>query len=204
MPDIGRVRVVFDGFKGGPGVATHYFSVDGSTSWADQKQPIADGIIGAYATIQELFPAAMTITVQDEIDILEEEDGEIVTTVVVDGGTLNGSGTGGFGPIAAGMAVTWLTAGVVAGRHVKGRTYLVPMDVSTVQVDGSPTSEALDACAEYGSTLIAVDGGNADLVVWSRPRRAVIDGPITTVGSHHKVLSADVADKFAVLRSRRD
>lgn len=211
MGDIGRVRSVFSGFTGGPGVSTLFFRVDDSTSWEAQKQPIIDALDDAWYSFAQVIPTEMTIEVQGEIDIIDEEDGELVTTISGTNQDTVGAGTEGFGPIATGVAIEWLTAGVVAGRHVRGRTFVVPLGRDVADENGSPNALVLSSAASFAAAVIAADGGNADLVVWSRPRlqlgttgKPVVPHVILTPGSAHKVLSATVRDVFCVLRSRRD
>lgn len=211
MGDIGRVRVVLAYGLGAPGLATHFFRVSGDSDWASQKQPILDGVADAWSELVTVFSSALTATVQDEIDIIDEESGELVTTISAEGSGITGTGATGFAPKAVGLCVTWRTNGVVDGHHVRGRTFVVPVGLDMADGDGTPTSGCMTAVEAFGDALIVVDGGSADLVIWSRPRpareaRLVPPRPARAAldGSAYTVTSATVTDTFAVLRSRRD
>jgi hypothetical protein len=78
---------------------------------------------------------------------------------------------------------------------VRGRTFLVPLHPVVFQNDGTITSATLDALRLAASTLWSSGG----LHVWHRPTT-----PTGTDGQAFPVNASNVADKSAVLRSRRD
>jgi hypothetical protein len=95
------------------------------------------------------------------------------------------------------LAVTWKTDAVLAGRRVRGRTYLGPLQIGVNEADGSPAAAAL-ALAETFATEWT-DNGLTDTfaVVWHRP----VGG---AGGTAEDITGHQIRDKFAVLRSRRD
>lgn len=194
---IGRVHVVFAGFGGAPGMATHYFRLGGQWNWNGYKQECLDDVKGAYDNLQSLWPTTFTYTVLSEIDLINEETGQIEQTLT--GQQLAGAGTtdAGLGPLAAGLCVTWRTEGVVNGKHVRGRTFIVPVVVGAAGGDGTPTSAALAAADAYAVDLEGAFSPWGNPVIWSRPTAS-------RAGTAWDIYMHTLSDKFAVLRSRRD
>lgn len=135
-------------------------------------------------------------TVSDVVTNIDEATGNLVSLVTVPGGpvthafTLAGEAT----PPFTQALIRWATDGVVNNRLVRGRTF-IPAIPEGRSLEGVPDGELradLDFAAE---ALIA--NAETQLVVWSRPTDV-------RAGSQHTVLSANVWDEFAVLRSRRD
>ena len=187
MAPIMRHRTTWTGFVGGPGVTTLYW--DAATA---VNLPAWNAFLLA---IQARFPTVVTWQSQNQGDVLES------TTGVISGSwsgpaqaAVSGTAVGTYGaPI--GMVVNWRTAGVVAGRRVRGRSFLVPMSGNSVDNDGSIIAAALTTVRGALATFQAAAAPG--LQVWSRPEGG-------GGGSNHTVTSADVPDKTVVLRSRRD
>lgn len=206
MTELARVRVVFTGFSGEPGIATHYVRKTGVSTWGFYLQTMLNAFGTAYEELQAVFILSQVSTVQGSVDIIEDTTGEIQETLEGDNVVVNGTVDAGQGPAPAGLAVTWNTGGVVAGRHVRGRTFVVPVAVSAAGGDGTPTDPAKTAAADFGAVLLGMMSGLVQPVVWSRPKLKKDTDPqeYYRFGSNHDILTATVADKFAVLRSRRD
>jgi hypothetical protein len=146
----------------------------------------------------------MTLQTSGEIDICDVATGDILSTTSVAPQSMAGSGTDSYGPLATGVAVTWRTAGVVAGKHVRGRTFYVPLHSSVAEADGSPSAAALALFATAAANLIA-EPTNTQFVVWARPKKSTVEpGEFLRFGSTHIVTGATIKDTFAILRSRRD
>jgi hypothetical protein len=101
--------------------------------------------------------------------------------------------------------VTYQTGGVVNGKHVRGRTYLSPLATGLDDSDGTP-SPSTRAVAELFATNWLGPGSSVRGVVWSRPLMGTGEESEEFVryGSSHDISSFTTANKFAVLRSRRD
>jgi hypothetical protein len=101
--------------------------------------------------------------------------------------------------------VTDRTDGIVAGKHVRGRTFLSPLGSGLQDSDGTPTSAALALGALFSTTWRGA-GTSVRGVVWSRPKIVPNSDPTAYIrfGSSHDITATYVKDQFAVLRSRRD
>jgi hypothetical protein len=204
MTEVARVKVKSEGWPGSPGHTTYHFTKNASVAWSYALPLMFTSIKSSYTQIQGLIPAAMDFAIDGQVDICNVEEGHILSTQSVTTQTWSGTGATGFGPLATGICTTWLTAGVVAGKHVRGRTFLVPLGLDVTQSDGTPTDAALTAVAAYAADMIGV-GSAGDAVVWSRPKKAVPPAEgFTRFGSVHGITAATVKNTFAVLRSRRD
>lgn len=95
----------------------------------------------------------------------------------------------------AGACVTWNTAGIVNGRRVRGRTFIVPVARNGYDTDGTLAAALVNALDTAAANLVTASAGG--LLVWHRP----VSG---SGGSAHPVTGHRVRDKIAVLRSRRD
>jgi hypothetical protein len=107
------------------------------------------------------------------------------------------------------MVINWKTAGVRAGRRVRGRSFLVPLLSQTFDVNGTATSAALTTVNGAAGPLYAGTEGDIRLGVWARPT-AIKDvngnptGEYNEDGVWHPATAHSVPDMAAVLRSRRD
>jgi len=138
-------------------------------------------------------------------DVTSEQTGDI--SVGTPPAAIQGTG-GGAWAAPAGATAQWTTASYLYGRRVKGRTYLVPLTAGAFQSDGTildTTKTALNAAA---AALVA---GASNFVVYTRERQAKSAAESPTgkeityrPGASSMVVSGSVADRVAVLRSRRD
>lgn len=198
MAPISRMRVVLDGFVGGPGIATFY-ALDPLT----MRAPLND----LWSSLMGKCPSSVHATVQTAGDVLEDTTG--VLTGSWDAATAPVTSAGADGaPYAApaGVCLDWLTDQVVDGHRLRGRTYVVPLGGAQYQTDGSIYPTTLASLIGYANDFVAAANGNA--LIWHRPRKASAAGvvPVVTAraGSHAFITSSRVPDKTAVLRSRRD
>jgi hypothetical protein len=208
MANIGRVRVVFTGWPGSPGLATHFFHLDSMWNWAGYKQEVLNGVGAAYAGFTTYMADTEFFDVQPEVDIIDDTDGSLVETQM--GTTVHGQGddTTGQGAIATGFCLTWRTQGIVNSKHVRGRTFVVPVGHICADDNGTPTDASLVAAGTLATGLTNGLSPYGDLVVWARPvtEEMHTKNPKLVVreGSSHIVTDCTITDQFAVLRSRRD
>lgn len=182
-----RVSVAWQNWPGAPGV-TQMFLLN------PPSQGNVDAIRTFFNALVTLLPSGLTIQVPSSGDVISESDGTITgawsvgSTPAVVTGTAVASYAGN-----AGAVVHWLTAGVVVGRRVRGRTFLVPL-VSAYDTSGSLSSGALSTISTAAAAYVTGQGGVA--VVWSRPAPG-------RSGSLHSITSSRVPDLAVSLRSRR-
>ena len=209
MATIMRVKARWSGFAGSPGYSNFYFRDFSSGAPTDAD---ADAAADRVETFFQALPAYLTnatrITVQSDAEVIEETNGEIVS-VLNAGARVAIAGTGGTGgySAASGAVVTWRTGGVVAGRRVRGRTFLVPLAASAYGADGTITTGLVGTLQTAGAALISI-AGSPDVGVWARPHKQHVNKAGETIpardGSWWAATSVTVPTKVAVLRSRRD
>ena len=194
MASIQKVQAVWTGFGGGPGTTTMYATVA-----ADLLTPLR----AFFNSLIAILPTGLTITLPGIGDIINDADGELTGTwgPVTSPAPVVGTGVAVYSA-PSGVSVQWHTTGIVGGRRVKGRTYLVPW--LGLQADGSPSPTSLATLSTALGTYLAASAGN--MKIWQRPR-AASDGPppvAARAGSSWPVDGSQVGDFMSVLRSRRD
>ena len=198
MATIARIRVSLTGAQGLPGVCTFY-ALDPVT---------AVPALHAFWTQQGgRFPTVVSTLVEPTGDLLNESTGEAIgswaTTPVA---AVDNVGAGSYAA-PVGLSISWVTGTFIGGRRVRGRTFIVPMVSSLFENDGTPTFATTSGLQGNGTTLIAAVPGN--MLVWHRPT-PILDaqgnptGEFNADGTGVAITSCTVADKAAVLRSRRD
>lgn len=188
MADIARVSVRWQGWPGAPGVSQLYTDPSG-------MQTTVNTIRVFYDAIKAQIPTALTITVPATGDVIDDQTGAItgswtVTTPPTD---VVCSGVGVYAG-NAGAVVHWLTTGIVRGRRVRGRTFIVPLVGSAYDAAGSLSTTALNLLATSATSMVNSLAPN--LKVWHRP------GPLGA-GQSYGVTSSRVPDLAVSLRSRR-
>lgn len=189
-----RVTAQWGGFQGGPGYSNFYFYGEGGDELHQAHRVLVAEFFQGFSSY---LPSGVTIGILSEGAVIDEATGMLVDylqgTEPITGAI--GSSSGSYSA-AAGAVVNWNTNAVVAGRRVRGRTFIVPVGNSGLQSDGT-LSEAFISTLRGAATDLIGPGSNSGLSVWSRPRAGA-------AGSSAIVTSAVVPDMTAVLRSRRD
>lgn len=183
-----RVRVAWSG-NGvvGPGLSTFYFTTGNAATFVDD-------VLTFYTAFAAHLPDDVTITVPTTGDSIDEFTG------VIAGGWSGGTGgavTGGSSAsfaLGSGARVRWETGGVVAGRHVRGSTFLVPLQVGVFTSSGRLGGTPLTTMRNAAAALVTVAA--PQMLVWSRPAPG-------RLGSKHPVTSSTIPDLPTSLRSRR-
>ena len=194
-----RATWTWSGFPGAPGYTTFHFL---------DPDPISESGINQTAlrarnfweAVDGLMPSTVKI---DEPQILEEIDtatGTLIQELSWPGGSqMTGAMVGKYSS-AVGAAITWNTVGVINGRRLRGRTFLVPMGMNSFETDGTLGPTERTTILNAGNALADASVGlGIDLAVWHRPT-----SPGGTDGAAAGVTGCTVKDKTAVLRSRRD
>lgn len=198
MTAIHRIRVALTGFIGAPGVNTFY---------ALDAPALVEPLHAYYAAIISAFPDDVHVQIEGSGDILTDTTG-VLTGAWGPNETAPLVGTSSGNYLApAGWCVNWLTNDILDGKHVKGRTFHVPAAADIGSTNGTLNDLSIPTLSDAANALTVASAGN--MVVWHRPRLAqAADGSRKAVtardGGHAIVLGAQVRDKIAVLRSRRD
>lgn len=191
---IHRVTVLWSGFLGAPGYSAFHFMAGGGL--INDAQSSANRVASALANIQPLLPGTVTLTVQPEVEEIDESTGMVTDFINVEApDPVEGSGAVAYSA-PTGAVVNWRTNDLRGGRRIRGRTFLVPLANNAYEQDGTLNVGARQDLQSFADDLL---GGDLDseLVVWSRP----VGG---SGGVAATVVSATVPDMAAVLRSRRD
>lgn len=205
MTSLLRMRVGLTGFIGEPGVSTFYFR-DVQTAGASLRN--------LWVTIASMMPQGAIVTIPNAGDTINDQNGDIdgqwsgepVAPIPAGGGLERYAG-------GTGACVTWITGGLVASHRVRGRTFAVPLTVNAFDTNGSLDNTYRGLLAVAATSFIFEQSLSA--VVWSRPfagsPQVGIPGTVgyraarpARSGSNHIITSSVVADKAAILRSRRD
>jgi len=187
MANLARVRCVWSGGPVvGPGLSTFYFD--------EAHEGFASDLSDFFQAIDAYLPIGIIVTVPSDGDLLDVATGDLTGSWAE---AASGPGTGaGFGayPAGVGARVTWSTSGIVAGRRVRGSTFLCPLVNSCYGTDGTldeTVRTALDAAADG---LVTASAGG--MRIWSRPAPG-------RPGAASTVTAGDIPDKVSWLRSRR-
>lgn len=205
MSELMRVRTVFAGFTGGPGLMTQYFATTLVAPNEAHAVLAADRVKDALDSATGLWPDAVTWNRESQVDVLNDVDGEVQRSYLVDAWGFHGTGGANQGPSPTGMLVRWKTSTFLAGRLLQGHTFLVPI-IAGQDSNGSPNGTQVTVATTFGESMLDQGATDVQLVVWRRPRaERTLPTPLAARdGTSAFVTSATVPDKFAVLRSRRD
>lgn len=202
-----RVRVVLSGWTGGPGLSTFYFAGSETAPEAEDDVTRVQTAITAAAVI---WPSSITAQVSNVVDVINPVNGALTDsfTVTTQDPIPGEQAPSDIAPPVCAILLRLQTGTFSDGSRIQGRTFFSPIAGLFAETDGTPHSTALDAVQACGDELIDPGLGESTLVVWRRERLADPDHlphPVThRDGSAALVTSTSVADKFAVLRSRRD
>lgn len=200
-----RVRAVSTGWGGAPGLGTHYFDIgtEGPAGSEDLAEDCSLRVHAYYAAFPALFPSTWKLVVNPVVDVINTDNGELVTSyVTAPGADVVGAQGGAFGPQVAMYCGNLITADVIDGHRVKGRTFLGPL-AQGADADGTPIDARVDI---FRTALLTLMGGTLDhpsMTVWSRRRGVSVAHPTGLGGTAHTVTAITVKDTFAILRSRR-
>lgn len=187
-----RVVVRWEGLLGLPGATVmHVLNAPSSAVW----------LYNFFRDVKNFMPTGLSITVPTEGYSIDVPTGNIVGTWTAAATPVVTGGMGGPYAAAAGACVTWHTGTVGPHGMIRGKTYLVPLAGAAFDTDGTLLATARTAIQGAAQSLITdADGA---FMVYRRPRAAGSPGG-PSVGVAAEVLTRTVADKSAVLRSRRD
>jgi hypothetical protein len=181
-----RYRTVFSGPQGSPWVSTMYSS---GISQAEADAFVA--AVGAFwGAVDALMNTGVTWATEAEVEIVDPITGDITGTLVTTPQTGAGATVTELLPRIAQAVVRWRTGIFVAGREVRGRTF-IPGLTELANTTGQLTPATQTTIQTAADTLNGVVGPT--LNIWSR-----------THGVTHPVATASVWSQFSYLGSRRD
>ena len=197
MTNLLRVRAVGQGWSGGPGLMTFYFS--GSTS------PTGSEAVEAAARVRAclngaaaVIPIGVTWQVSGSCDVIDDATGNLVANQSnTDPAVVTGTGSGGQAPPAVAALVRFTTGGVINGRRLAGRRYHSPLPFNALATTGVLSATAQSTLVSAYGLLVVQITTPITHRVWHRP------GPLGP-GSSSASTSNSTPAKLAQLKSRRD
>jgi hypothetical protein len=182
---IRKIPVAWQTGVGGAGVSVFYspFGTDPTVELAT-----------FFNAIKAIFPTVVTWDIPASGDTLDEASG-LITGAWIGGTAATIPATGGAVAYAGGTGLycRWQTSGIVGGRRVRGRTFLVPIVSSLFDTQGTIAAATISTVNTAATILV----GTGKLSIWHRPP------PGTTSGSAHAIVGVTVPDKVTSLRTRR-
>lgn len=177
-----------------PGVTVFHGRPSGVISDQDAAEELALRARTFFDGIKALVINSMTWTFPGEVTEYNTTTGvlEDVHTFAAPANVV-GTGTGNW-TAPAGARIEWRTDAIVAGRRLRGRTFLVPLTVANFDATGtlaaaSITTLTTEAAEFYDASVLS----DCNPCVWSRTHGILAD-----------ITSHIVPDEVSVLRSRRD
>jgi hypothetical protein len=200
-----RVRTATTGWGGAPGLNTHYFLQDllGEPDEAAAAADCANRVHVFFGGLTSMFPIAWKADVNPEVDVINTDNGDLVSSQVVSGlSQIAGISVLGFGPQVAMVCGNLVTSDILDGRRVKGRVFIGP-SFEACDTDGTPQNAVVALVNDGLLDLRGTEVGHPRLVVWSRRRGVSGSHPTGLGGSAHLVTGVVTKDTFAILKSRR-
>jgi len=180
-----RIRTTFTGGPGGPYLSTFYFNVVGGLTAAN-----ANAATGTFwNAIKAHIHPSISFATEAEVAEVDIATGQVTGIVAVTPVTGTGTGSGELLPSATQGLLRWRTGTFVAGREVRGRTF-IPGGLESESGSGVPAAGYITAINTAAAALIA--DANSDLMVYSKKNRDAVPA-----------LSGSTWSQWAVLRSRR-
>lgn len=176
---------------GGTGVNLWHLR-DASPVDAGALQNSINAVRDFYDDIKSVFNGATTVSFDGSLTTVSGE-GEPEVDAGFDSWSVAGGTTTQNLPPANCIVVSWRTSS--ATRSGRGRTFIGPVSEQTLEGNGTVNEANRSSILAAANDLIATSSlpGNGGIVVWS-----------PTTGLARDIVSASVANKFGVLRSRRD
>jgi len=178
-----------------------------SVFYLNNQSPSPAPFITFFTAVGPFLPVGVRIDIPNNGQLLDEATGKMVN-VWTQGtaGSVTGTGSTTFFP-ASGGQVKWGTGTYANGRHVMGRTFLVPLGVSSLAAGGGLATSTANTINSAATTLIQQT--SSSLVTWHRPKYKKADTPgdppvLVAQGSIATVVNSTVPLKTAVLTGRRD
>ena len=180
-----RIRTEFSGMQGAPWLSTMFFQEGGGTA---QQAVTAVGVF--WGAVDARIDTEVNWTTLADVETVEQTTGDVtaVTSTTPATGT-GGEATSSLPPATQGL-VRWRTGQYIAGREVRGRTFIPGLVIGTDD-NGQVISTYMTTVNNAAAALIA--DANSALTIWSRANNL-----------ERVVTSGTMWAQYAVLRSRRD
>ena len=203
-----RVPAKISGWSGGPGINVWHLRTGADPGIAGPDHNVqVDGALDAleafYNAIAGALRGGLTVTVGDEL--INVQDGSESPAAAAR--TISTGAAGPSAPASNMVCISWKTS--LRARRGMGRTFCGPLASACIDTDGSPTAGVLTQFRSAAAALVASSTAVQDwsLGVYGQ-EKPLKTSQFDENGEPLRVLrdftGSAVADKFAVLRSRRD
>lgn len=184
------INITWTGSTGSPGVNVWHARVNGELDPNPDVETISGMLEQFYDDISDVVPTDVTFQFLGEATGVGDDAD---TTFTGTPWTVTGSGGAPHLPPATAMYVNWRAAS--GGRSGRGRTFISPLVTADNEGNGTPVEQVRGWVQAAADALIDSSDSfaNGAVGVYSRTDNVIRD-----------FVSADVPNKFAVLRSRRD
>lgn len=184
MTSINRVQVKWEQAGGFTGLNTFYQT--GDVDLANYR--------ALYVAFQASLPDDVTISFLDANLTYESDTGEVLSSYTTDPATdIAGTSSGDFAR-GVGVLLRWNTDAFRNNRRVRGRTYVVPVEVASFNTLGNVDAGFISGAVTAGNDFIAAQA--AQNFIWHHPVNDV-------GGVINAVTSCGMSATPAILRSRR-
>lgn len=191
------------------GVGYSVFHARAVTTGPATAQAFADAVATLFNTITSTtLPSDVSISYDGEVVELDTSTGTLMAVeAVTPPSSTNFNGASVYAA-PTGARIDWTTEAIVAGRRLRGRTYIVPMGAAAFANDGTLSSSTVTDLLAAADAYISAANVSTVLspAVWSRPKYEGTgsERTITRPGTLADVVGRSIPDQAAVLRSRRD
>ena len=181
MVTIGRTQTVLTGVTGAPYYSNLYWDLTYSTS------EMVEHTAEFWEIVDNRMVNEVAWEVSGVVQYIDDNTGTLLANGVTDAVTGAGEASGEMLPASTQVLVKWRTGLVVAGRELRGRTFLPAMD-AFMNDEGSVESVARADLSDEIATWLG--GLSATPLVWSR-----------THGASQSIEAAEVWNEFAEIGS---
>lgn len=203
MAPLNRVRAVWSGFPGGPGVSTFY-TVD--------PLIFLPAIRALYQAFVNNLPADVNVSFDSTGDVIESTSGLITGSWTAPAvAAIQGMSSGTYSA-PTGFQIAWATSAITSGRRIRGRTFFVPAG-GAIFTNGGQVAAATRATMD-AAILTFLASVTTNMVIYQRERKATnawtdVRGKVhpavaLRIGGAGVVNAGHVAPAAVVLTSRRD
>jgi hypothetical protein len=185
-------RAVWNVQGGGVGYSVFHVRESPVTTIGAAAQQFATDLRAGFNSLVTRLPDDVVINFDSEARELNVVGGSLISVIPVTApATVTGTSTGSYSA-PAGARVDLITGGIVAGRRLRGRTYIVPLSGDSYSNIGQ-VSTAAQTLLESAFGMFDNVPNVYSLAVWSRTHDFLAD-----------VISLNVPAESAILRSRRE
>jgi len=195
MTELWRYQVVWTGWSGSPGYTTLFAdAVDAPQGHADAVWNLLGTALSDASGVMNYLPLGVKLTFPAVMERVESSTNDLIgTAAVTPPSTITGTGSNLYSA-ASGACITWKTGTFKNGRRIVGRTFLIPLNGLAYDTDGTLGADFLTKVRSAAATYISAPTSNPIIMSRAEP---------PGVGGAAQVIAASIADKTAVLRSRR-